>query len=81
MTKRIEIHHFAQFRDARGTDRETVTTEAPSPRALYDELGLGAVVPLSPAYLCVAVNDAFAGWDHALEDGDAVVFMTPMAGG
>ncbi|MGH8244731.1 MAG: MoaD/ThiS family protein, partial [Steroidobacteraceae bacterium] len=31
--------------------------------------------------LKVAVNAAFGGWDQALQDGDEVVFIPPVAGG
>jgi molybdopterin converting factor small subunit len=31
--------------------------------------------------MMVVVNDAYTGWDHALHDGDTVVFIPPVAGG
>ncbi|HKE47184.1 MAG TPA: MoaD/ThiS family protein [Rhodanobacteraceae bacterium] len=35
----------------------------------------------APERLRVAVNDALVGWDHALTDGDEVVFLPPVSGG
>lgn len=81
MEKRLALEHYALFRDARGTSAETVTTRAATPRELFSELGLDAACPLDPAWLKVAINDAFASWDTALQAGDRVVFIAPMAGG
>ena len=36
---------------------------------------------LAPEMLRVAVNDEFADWSAPLADGDAVVFIPPVAGG
>lgn len=81
MEKHIDIHYYALFRDARGTDAETVATVAASPRELYQELGLNATFCLDPGALKVALNDAFASWDALLRDGDLVVFIAPTSGG
>ncbi len=81
MEKRLDLEHYALFRDARGTSAETVTTRAATPRELFGELGLAAACPLDPAWLKVAINDVFASWDDALQMGDRVVFIAPMAGG
>lgn len=79
MDKRVDIHHFGPFRDARGCSDEAVSTKVATPRELYAELGLEAAFPLSG--LRVAVNDAFAAWDALLADGDRVVFVAPSSGG
>ena len=81
MDKEIHLEHFALFRDARGTSAETITTRAATPRELFGALGLDAVCAPDPAWLRVAVNDAFADWDAPLETGDRVVFIAPVAGG
>lgn len=81
MEKQVHLEHYALFREARGSACETVTTQAASPRALFTELGLGDVCTLDPAWLKVAVNDAFTSWDADLRHGDRVVFIAPMAGG
>jgi molybdopterin converting factor small subunit len=36
---------------------------------------------LSADSLKVAVNERFSDWQHALADGDTVVFVPPVAGG
>ncbi len=81
MDKTIHLEHYALFREARGTSAETVTTRAATPRELFAELGLDAVCAPDPAWLRVAVNDAFTGWDAVLDPGDRVVFIAPVAGG
>lgn len=78
---KIELLHFALFRESLGKDQETVTTTAASPRALYKELGLELVMELDPHRLRVAVNEEFAAWDTQLRDGDRVAFIAPVAGG
>lgn len=79
MPKRIHLLHFASVCQARGRSNEDVTTEAATPRELYDELGLGATV--GPVATRVAVNDRVTAWDAPLSDGDRVVFLTPFSGG
>jgi sulfur-carrier protein len=79
MMKHIDLHHYAIFREARGTGIETLETAAATPRELFGEMGLGEVMPI--ATLRVAVNDRITSWDEPLRDGDRVVFLAPMAGG
>ena len=79
--KRIGMQYYAIFRDARGTDAETVMTKSVTARELYAELGFEAIFPLDPKRLKVAVNDEFSNWEHVLGDGDLVVFIAPVAGG
>ncbi|MFN3597357.1 MAG: MoaD/ThiS family protein [Rubricoccaceae bacterium] len=82
MTGRIDVHHyFAQFRDAREADREAVITEAARPARSTTSSACHRRPRLAPVSLRVAISDAFAGWDTDLQDGDAVAFMTPTAGG
>lgn len=78
---KIELLHFAVFRESLGKDAETVVTMAATPRALYTELGLSRIMELDPHRLRVAVNDEFADWNAALRDGDRVAFIAPVAGG
>lgn len=82
----LHLLHFSVFRDARGCDAERVETDAQTPLALWAELfgpgAPGASVPDRPeAWARVAVNDAFAGWNARLAEGDTVVFLAPSAGG
>jgi molybdopterin converting factor small subunit len=81
MTKTINVRYFAQYRAGKGGAGEVVLTSAGTPRQLYDELGLGGIYPFEPRSVRVAINDEFAHWDGALENGDTVVFITPVAGG
>jgi sulfur-carrier protein len=81
MQKEIHLHYYAQIRAGRGCSRESVRTMAENPRDLFGELGLDRIVPLDHRSVKVAINDEFASWDAALEHGDVVVFMTPVAGG
>lgn len=81
MEKQIHLEHYALFREARGTSTETVVARAATPGELFSELGLDAVCAPDPAWLRVAVNDAFADWQAPLKPGDRVVFIAPVAGG
>jgi len=81
MEKQINLQYFAQFRDLRGCSGETVITRAGTAQELFEELGFATSIPVGAKWLRVAINDAFASWDDAIENGDVVVFMTPMAGG
>ena len=75
----VDVKYFALFRERAGRDSERVATPAPTVGALYDELRprLG----LDAALVRAAVNGEFAEMDRALNDGDEVVFVPPVAGG
>jgi molybdopterin converting factor subunit 1 len=77
----VHVQYFAALREQAGRGSESLVTGSRTAAALYDELrGLrGLTLPRS--MLKVAVNDEFADWDRALEDGDRVVFIPPVAGG
>jgi len=79
--KRIDLQYFAILREARGLSRELRETEADSARALYEELKGAYDFRLGPEHLKVAINGDFEDFDHALKDGDQVVFIPPVAGG
>lgn len=79
--KDINIQYFALFREARGLASEMLSTQAKTPRELYDELGLDAAYRFDARRLRVALNDEFASWDASLENGDSVAFIAPVAGG
>lgn len=79
--KTIQIAYYAILREERGCSEETLHSDAPTPRALYDQLKSEHSFTLDTQYLKVVVNDAFTTWDVALEDGDRVVFIPPVAGG
>ena len=73
----VTVCYFGLLAERRGLAEETVTTAAPTPAALFAELGLG----ISISGLRAAVNDEFVPWDHPLNDGDSVALLPPMSGG
>lgn len=79
--KSIRVQYFAILREQRGLAHETLRTEAASPGALYEELRARHGFSLPVDRIRAAVNDEFVATDAALRDGDAVVFIPPVAGG
>ncbi|MGH8136935.1 MAG: NTP transferase domain-containing protein [Steroidobacteraceae bacterium] len=79
--KRIKVQYYALLREQAGRSDETLVTAAHTPRELYDELKLRYPFSLAPEMLRVAVNSEFGEWANPLADGDAVVFIPPVAGG
>jgi molybdopterin converting factor subunit 1 len=75
------VQYFALLREQAGRSEESLTTTAHSPRELYDELRKRYPFSLAPEMLRVAVNTEFGEWSQPLSDGDAVVFIPPVAGG
>jgi molybdenum cofactor guanylyltransferase len=78
---RITVQYYAVLREQAGTSAETVTTEARTPGELYAELRKRHPFSLAPEMLRVAVNAEFGDWSQPLAEGDAVVFIPPVAGG
>ncbi|MDQ2972313.1 MAG: MoaD/ThiS family protein [Rhodanobacteraceae bacterium] len=76
-----QLLYFASLRDAAGRVEETVASQARDPRTLYTELAARYGFNPTNTHLRVAVNSAFAMWDHALADGDEVAFLPPVSGG
>jgi len=81
MTRELHVEYFAGLREARGCDRETLTTSANSPAELYDELRERYGFRDTKATLLPAVNLDYVAWHHLLHAGDTVVFLQPLAGG
>jgi molybdopterin-guanine dinucleotide biosynthesis protein A len=79
--KRIRVQYFALLREQAGRSDETLVTTAQTPRDLYNELKARYPFSLAPEMLRVAVNTEFGDWSQPLSDGDAVVFIPPVAGG
>jgi molybdopterin converting factor small subunit len=80
-TREISIGYYAVLREQRGLSSESYSTVAATARELYDELRRRHNFSLDPGRLAVAVNDEFKSWDYALQNGDRVVFIPPVAGG
>ena len=77
----LTVQYFAILREQRGLTRETLTTAAATPTALYDELRARHAVTLPADRVRAAVNDEFVPATHPLRDGDRLVFIPPVAGG
>ena len=81
MEKAIHIRYFALLREQRGQSEETLQTDAPTARELYDQLKKGHRFTLGEQSLRVSINEQFADWQTALRSGDRVVFLPPVSGG
>ncbi len=79
--KRIKVQYYALLREQAGRSEEALVTTAHTPRELYDELKGRYPFSLAAEMLRVAVNAEFGEWSQPLADGDAVVFIPPVAGG
>jgi molybdopterin-guanine dinucleotide biosynthesis protein A len=80
-SKKIRVQYFALLREQAGRSDESLVTTARTPRDLYDELKARYPFTLPAEMLRVAVNTEFGDWAQPLGDGDAVVFIPPVAGG
>ena len=79
--KHITVQYYALLREQAGRREEALTTTAPTPRELYAELAGRYPFSLGADVLRVAINSEFGDWTAPLKDGDAVVFIPPVAGG
>jgi molybdopterin converting factor subunit 1 len=77
----LKIQYYALMREQAGRSEETLETSAATPAELYGELIARYAFTLSREQLKVAVNSEFSDWSRRLEQGDAVVFIPPVAGG
>lgn len=81
MTRTIHIQYFAVLREQAQRGLETRQTAAATPAELYEEVRAQHGFTLPRSMLRVAVNDEFCDWSTALQPGDSVVFIPPVAGG
>ncbi len=79
--KSLKVQYYALLREQAGRSEESLTTNARTPRELYEELQARYPFSLAPEMLRVAVNAEFGEWSQPLADGDSVVFIPPVAGG
>jgi molybdopterin converting factor small subunit len=77
----IEVRYFASLREAAGRSVQSVQTEAPTLKELYDQLRAEHDFSLAPQHVKASVNGDWSGLDGILADGDSVVFIPPVAGG
>ena len=80
-TRTVRIEYFAQFREERGVDTETVETTSRTTRELFEELTARHRFRHTSTSVRVAVNESFSDWDREIREGDTVVFLTPFGGG
>jgi molybdopterin converting factor subunit 1 len=78
---RITVQYYAQLREQAGASTEQIDTAAATLRDLYDELCSRHGFTLPTDALKVAVNVRFSDWGRAVDDGDTIVFIPPVAGG
>ena len=79
--KRITVQYYALLREQAGRRDEALTTRARTAAELYAELARRHPFSLAPELLRVAINAEFRDWTAPLAEGDAVVFIPPVAGG
>ncbi|HEY6823310.1 MAG TPA: NTP transferase domain-containing protein [Steroidobacteraceae bacterium] len=79
--KQITVQYYALLREQAGRRDEALVTSARTAAELYAELARRYPFSLAPEVLRVAINAEFREWTAALADGDAVVFIPPVAGG
>ncbi len=81
MPKHISVQYYALLREQAGRRDERLVTHAHTAAELYAELARRYPFSLPPEVLRVAINTEFREWTAPLADGDAVVFIPPVAGG
>ena len=78
---KINVHYYAMFRESAGRSDETIETDTGNAATLFDSLKSKYDFPMGRSHVRLAVNDAFVDWETPLNDGDAIVFIPPVAGG
>jgi molybdopterin-guanine dinucleotide biosynthesis protein A len=77
----LHVRYYALMREQAGRSEESIETSAATPADLYAELKSRHAFSLPREQLKVAVNSEFSDWSRILRQGDAVVFIPPVAGG
>lgn len=78
----VNVLYFASLADEANCHEEKVTVpQSTSLTELYEQLNQKYNFSREQSELKVAVNDYFAKWSDSIDDGDSVVFITPVAGG
>lgn len=81
MKKTVCVRYFSVLREQRGLADERVTTSTSTASELYEELRGRHGFTLPADRMRVAINDEFESWESEIRDGDALVFIPPVAGG
>ncbi len=79
--KHISVQYYALLREQAGRRDDALVTQAATAGELYAELARRYPFSLPAEVLRVAINAEFREWSARLTDGDAVVFIPPVAGG
>ncbi|HET6545507.1 MAG TPA: MoaD/ThiS family protein [Rhodanobacteraceae bacterium] len=77
----FRLLYFASLADRAGCAEERIDSPATTPRELHAELNRRHAPGFGTRCLRVAVNGALVDWNHALAEGDEVVFLPPVSGG
>jgi molybdenum cofactor guanylyltransferase len=77
----LTVEYYALLREQAGRREEQLQSTARTPRELYAELARRYPFTLPAELLRVAINAEFADWGQPLAEGDAIVFLPPVAGG
>ena len=77
----LTVEYYALLREQAGRREEQLQSAARTPRELYAELARRYPFTLPAELLRVAINAEFADWGQPLAEGDAIVFLPPVAGG
>ena len=79
---RITVLYFASLADkAQQGQQQLDLADNLSLSELYARLKQQHGFELDTAKVRVAINDEFASWDDAINDGDTIAFIPPVAGG
>ena len=79
---RITVLYFASLADkAQQGQQQLDLADNLSLSELYTQLKQQHGFELDISKVRVAVNDEFASWDDAINDGDTIAFIPPVAGG
>ncbi len=77
----VKVRYFALFREQTGIATESVDWPGGTAAELFQDLAGKHALLLPEAAALVAINDAMAGWETVLCEGDEVLFFPPVAGG
>ena len=79
---RITVLYFASLADkAQQGQQQLDLADNLSLSELYAQLKQQHGFELDTAKVRVAINDEFASWDDAINDGDTIAFIPPVVGG
>ncbi len=80
-SKTIHIRYFSLLGEKRGSQQETLKTEARNAEELFAELRRKQGMTFTTHIVKVAINNQFAEWHTPLQEGDTVAFLPPFSGG